>query len=204
MSASTSRSVPIAAPGILTGVILSLSRALGETAPLITLGALQIGLLDPICLMYRSVATVFAPMFDMTIEQGMKMVISGGIVTPSLTGGRRIEPPARRARSRSSRKWYRLTLMRSGLPTGVISTRSCTSSATPFAAGGAARMLLEARRILGDTGTGVTKGVVASGPKGRVKDGPLADGEFTLEEWKKRPWLDRVKETGAAAIKYWL
>lgn len=65
------------------------------------------------------------------------------------------------------------------------SVGSGTSSATPFAAGGAARMLLEARRILGDAGTGVTKGVVARGPKGRVKDGPLADGEFTLEEWKR-------------------
>lgn len=28
--------------------------------------------------------------------------------------------------------------------------------------------------------------------------------QITLAEWKKRPWLDRVKETGAAAIKYWL
>ncbi len=32
-------------------------------------GALQIGLLDPICLMYRTVATVVAPAFDMTIEE---------------------------------------------------------------------------------------------------------------------------------------
>jgi polyferredoxin len=33
------------------------------------MGALQIGLLDPIVLMYRTFATVFAPMFDMGIDQ---------------------------------------------------------------------------------------------------------------------------------------
>jgi phosphate transport system permease protein len=32
--------LPVAMPGVLTGVILSLSRAVGETAPLITIGAL--------------------------------------------------------------------------------------------------------------------------------------------------------------------
>jgi phosphate transport system permease protein len=31
--------LPVAAPGILTGLILALSRAIGETAPLITIGA---------------------------------------------------------------------------------------------------------------------------------------------------------------------
>lgn len=34
-----------------------------------SMGALQIGLLDPICLMYRTFATVVAPMFDMGIDQ---------------------------------------------------------------------------------------------------------------------------------------
>ena len=32
--------LPVAFPGILTGTILALSRAIGETAPLITIGAL--------------------------------------------------------------------------------------------------------------------------------------------------------------------
>jgi hypothetical protein len=62
---------------------------------------------------------------------------------------------------------------------------SGTSSATPFAAGGATRILLDARSILGDRTTGVHGGVVARGPKGAVKSGPLADGKFTLDEWKR-------------------
>lgn len=62
---------------------------------------------------------------------------------------------------------------------------SGTSAATPFAAGGAGRILMEARRILGDDSTGVTKGVVARGPAGLVSQGPLKDGKFTLAEWKE-------------------
>jgi phosphate transport system permease protein len=31
--------LPVAMPGVLTGLILALSRAIGETAPLITIGA---------------------------------------------------------------------------------------------------------------------------------------------------------------------
>ena len=60
-----------------------------------------------------------------------------------------------------------------------------TSAATPFVAGGAARILAEARTILGDTSTGVDDGVVARGPRVLVADGPLADGELTLEEWRE-------------------
>lgn len=62
---------------------------------------------------------------------------------------------------------------------------SGTSSATPFAAGGAVRVLLDARSILGDHSTGVHGNVVAQGRKGLVKSGPLADGKLTLEEWKR-------------------
>lgn len=39
--------LPVAMPGILTGVILSISRALGETAPLIVVGAVTFITVDP-------------------------------------------------------------------------------------------------------------------------------------------------------------
>ncbi len=60
----------------------------------------------------------------------------------------------------------------------------CTSAASPYAAGGAIAIIQEARQILGDCSTGSVGGVVAAGPKGLVKKGPLADGKFTLEELK--------------------
>jgi hypothetical protein len=58
----------------------------------------------------------------------------------------------------------------------------CTSAASPYAAGGGAAILLEARRILGDTRTGLHDGAVARGAAGLVPAGPLADGVFTLDE----------------------
>lgn len=61
---------------------------------------------------------------------------------------------------------------------------SGTSSATPFAAGGAVRILRDARAILGDTTTGIHSGVAASGPAGLVPAGPLADGTLTVVEWR--------------------
>jgi phosphate transport system permease protein len=39
--------LPVAMPGILTGMILSLSRAIGETAPVIMVGALAFVAFDP-------------------------------------------------------------------------------------------------------------------------------------------------------------
>jgi phosphate transport system permease protein len=39
--------LPNAIPGILTGTILSISRALGETAPLVVIGASTVVLFDP-------------------------------------------------------------------------------------------------------------------------------------------------------------
>lgn len=60
----------------------------------------------------------------------------------------------------------------------------CTSAASPYAAGGAIAIVQAARSILGDTSTGIHDGVVASGPAGIVKSGPLADGKLTLDELK--------------------
>lgn len=60
----------------------------------------------------------------------------------------------------------------------------CTSAASPYAASGAAALIEESRRILGDRSVGIHDGVIAEGPCGRVKEGPLADGDFTLDEFK--------------------
>ena len=60
----------------------------------------------------------------------------------------------------------------------------CTSAASPYAAGGAAALITEARRLLRSSGTGIRDGVVACGREGVVAKGPLADGVFTLQELK--------------------
>lgn len=59
----------------------------------------------------------------------------------------------------------------------------CTSAAAPYAAGGAAALVTEARRILGDRTTGIDNGVVACG-RATVAAGPLEDGQLTLAELK--------------------
>ena len=82
-----------------------------------------------------------------------------------------------------------------------------TSSATPFSAGGGAKLLLEARRLLNDTTLGprvdeslAEEGwssgraadatiVLAKGEPGLVADGPLADGVLTLTEFKQAIYL---------------
>jgi Subtilase family len=58
----------------------------------------------------------------------------------------------------------------------------CTSAASPYAAGGAAALIQEARRILKDRTTGADDGVLATGKKCAVAKGPLVDGDFTLDE----------------------
>ena len=57
----------------------------------------------------------------------------------------------------------------------------CTSAAAPYAAGGAAALVLEARRILGDAGVGLRGDAIALG-NATVPEGPLADGKLTLPE----------------------
>lgn len=61
----------------------------------------------------------------------------------------------------------------------------CTSAASPYAAGGAAAIVMEARRILGDPGPGIRNGIVAQGPPDLVPQGPLKDGVFTLDEFRQ-------------------
>lgn len=70
---------------------------------------------------------------------------------------------------------------------GIANTGGGTSSATPFAAGGAAQLILEARRILRDPNVGIRDGIVATWNGGATlpATGPLADGAFTLDELKE-------------------
>jgi hypothetical protein len=56
----------------------------------------------------------------------------------------------------------------------------CTSAASPYAAGEAAAIILQARRLLGDAHVGFRRGVAAQGK--RLSSGPLADGKLTLDE----------------------
>lgn len=71
----------------------------------------------------------------------------------------------------------------------------CTSAAAPYAAGGAAQVLLRARQILGDVQTGsrvraiggVDTVVVAEGtppPDVAASASPLGDGFLTMAEWR--------------------
>lgn len=62
-----------------------------------------------------------------------------------------------------------------------------TSGSTPFAAGGFAAMILEARRSLGDRGTGVRGGdIVVAAPGARLpSQGPLHDGRLDQGEAKR-------------------
>ncbi len=66
-----------------------------------------------------------------------------------------------------------------------------TSASTPFAAGIAAQITLEARELLGQDATGVDDRVLAKGGAAGISSGPLQDGEFTMDE------LERVLFTTA-------
>lgn len=87
-------------------------------------------------------------------------------------------PPHLAADSCSSWAAHHRSMDRSGNTIG-----QGTSAATPYAAGSAARIVLEARRLLGDTQTGAERDIVASGePTAR---GPLSDGKLDRAEWKE-------------------
>lgn len=65
----------------------------------------------------------------------------------------------------------------------------CTSAASPYAAGGGAAIVLEARQLLGDKGTGLRvvgaeKALAVNLSKANVYAGPLSDGILTLDEAK--------------------
>ncbi len=68
----------------------------------------------------------------------------------------------------------------------ISNTGGGTSSATPFAAGGAAKIILEARRVFHDPNVGVRDGVLAAIHEGGTvpEKGPLSDGQFTMDELK--------------------
>jgi hypothetical protein len=63
------------------------------------------------------------------------------------------------------------------------SVACCTSAAAPYAAGGAAKIILAARTILGSSQVGIHDGVVATGTP--TENGPLADGILTLDEVRR-------------------
>ncbi|MEY3996143.1 MAG: hypothetical protein RL344_486 [Pseudomonadota bacterium] len=57
--------LPVATPGIMTGVIIGMSRAIGETAPIITIGALTfIAFLPPVPFMAEATGLPVAGLFD--------------------------------------------------------------------------------------------------------------------------------------------
>lgn len=65
----------------------------------------------------------------------------------------------------------------------------CTSTSAPYASGGAAAILLQARSILGDSQSGLRgsgdAAIFAEGKAGLVSEGPLKDGRFTMWELKQ-------------------
>ncbi len=75
-----------------------------------------------------------------------------------------------------------MTATRSGDKMKPDPIACCTSAASPYAAGGATAIVLEARRLLRDKTPGTKDGLVACGT--RTSKGPLKDGRFTLDELK--------------------
>jgi phosphate transport system permease protein len=75
--------LPAAVPGIATGVILALSRAIGETAPLIMVGAATLVTFDPE--LFSNFTALPIQIFDWTTRPSSdlndwKQLAAGGIV----------------------------------------------------------------------------------------------------------------------------
>ncbi|MDQ3955605.1 MAG: S8/S53 family peptidase [Actinomycetota bacterium] len=60
----------------------------------------------------------------------------------------------------------------------------CTSAASPYAAGGGVAIVQQARALLHDRSAGIQGKLVACGDPGKINNGPLKDGAFTLGELK--------------------
>ena len=74
--------LPAAIPGIATGVILSLSRAIGETAPLIVIGAAAFATFDPERLSRHDVTALPIQIFNWISEpqEEYKALAAAGII----------------------------------------------------------------------------------------------------------------------------
>jgi len=75
-----------------------------------------------------------------------------------------------------------MTATRSGYHMKPDPIACCTSAASPYAAGGATAIVLEARRLLRDKTPGTKDGLVGCGRA--TREGPLDDGRFTIDELK--------------------
>jgi hypothetical protein len=82
----------------------------------------------------------------------------------------------------------------------------CTSASAPYAAGGAAAIVLEARRLEADTSSGVHGDVLAHGDY-HAPSGPLDDATLTLDEAKllvRRTASARMGSFDDDGLEHWL
>lgn len=68
---------------------------------------------------------------------------------------------------------------------GPTAFACCTSASSPYAAGLGARIVQEARALFDDVRFGAEDGILAEGEAGEVLDGPMDDGDLSLDELRK-------------------